>query len=538
MQLTPDRLVVDEFLLQSLLYEFVENQSARGLMVTSSVVIAKYLQMWEYQDKTPCQTMRMAKLQRSATTRAAWCRRFRKFWDLDWGLAPKGVNMTAASMQRKAAGGLKSIKPNARTQSSQGEMKKSLAVWSIIQIKPKAMPEAAIFHQWIRWLLRKHLQNKPVVLLNMDETSVLSPLEKCRGNYHRDAMSGMRRHTFRRRGLRRCTLMAVIADDEELQRHLPQILLPRAPGGRDPGSRAKRSYESLGRPLEVWHLTAGHNSSDVMKMWLKAVAKTERDLRGDVHIVLILDCHPVHISGEIMRSARAADIHLVLVPAGCTWFLQPLDVKVFQHLKSGLRKKLMGAENAAEEHALSWNEHMRAVASAVHETLVSSTWVQAMKAMGVHREWRPTAQPLRSLLRDAELKEEAPSVGDILQIMPSSRSAGKGYLWRKLLRLPESKSAEPAGKRPPAVGHLVAKGKDPHFAELPQEPERSRRRITDDSLFDAQRHTPIGIVRENLRDHGQSAKNRPVQKESKPRAGPAAGTRSQVAKGAARSSLE
>ena len=202
---------------------------------------------------------------------------------------------------------------------------------------------------------------------------------------------------------------------------------------------------------EVWHLTAGHNSSDVMKMWLKAVAKTVRHLRGDVHIVLTLDCHPVHISGEILRTARAADIHLVLVPAGCTWFLQPLDVKVFQHLKNRLRAKLMGAEIAAEDHALSWNEHMRAVASAVHETLVNSTWVHSMKAMGVRREWRPTAQPLRSLLRDEELSGEAPSIGDIVQILPSSRNAAKGYLWRKLLRLPETNSADLLERKPHPV---------------------------------------------------------------------------------------
>lgn len=98
----PDRIVVDEFLMQSLLYEFVEKQSARGLMVTSSVVIAKYLQMWAYQEKTAPQTRRLEKMQRSATSRWTWCRRFRKFWNLRWGIAPKGVNMTVSTMKRKA----------------------------------------------------------------------------------------------------------------------------------------------------------------------------------------------------------------------------------------------------------------------------------------------------------------------------------------------------------------------------------------------------------------------------------------------------
>ena len=98
----PDRVVVDEFLLQSLLYEFVENQSARGLMVTSSVISAKYLQLWAFMDKTAAQTRRLDKIQRSATTRASWCKRFRKFWNLDWGAAPKSVSMTVSCMKSKA----------------------------------------------------------------------------------------------------------------------------------------------------------------------------------------------------------------------------------------------------------------------------------------------------------------------------------------------------------------------------------------------------------------------------------------------------
>ena len=103
----PDRLDVDEFLLQSLVYEFIENQSSRGLLVSSKVVMAKYLHMWDYLEKTPCQTTRLANLKQSATLRKQWCRKFRRYWDLDWGQAPQGVNMTSAIMKRKAAGSSK-----------------------------------------------------------------------------------------------------------------------------------------------------------------------------------------------------------------------------------------------------------------------------------------------------------------------------------------------------------------------------------------------------------------------------------------------
>ena len=531
-------MIVDEFLMQSLVYEYVENQSARGLMVTSSVVIAKYLQMWSYQEKTPAQTRRMEKIQRSATSRWTWCRRFRKFWNLRWGIAPKGVNMTVSTMKRKAVGTEKSTTIEVSGNHIPAQIRQIMVLTRVSQGK-KAMPQAEIYHQWMQWLLHNHLSDKPTVLLNMDETSVLSPLEKRRGIFHHESISGFRKHTFRRRGLRRCTLMAVIADDEELQKHLPQILLPRAPGGREPGVRAKRSYESLGQPLEVWHLTGGHNSADVMKMWIKAVAKKVRELRGDVHIVLTLDCHPVHISADILRSARAADVHTVLVPAGCTWFLQPLDVKVFQHLKSRLRGKVMAAENAAVDHAITWNDHMRAVASAVHETLVESTWTKSMKAMGVHRSWRPTAEPLRSLLKHDELRPQAPSEGDIMHILPSSRNAGKGELWRRLLRLPEADAAQRPTWQPQAADHRSREAWETTALEgQPSQPRRTRARHSDKAVFDPTMHTPQGMVQRSLREHERSAVNRPVHKEKKPRVGPAAGTRSEVAKGAAKSSRE
>ena len=38
--------VVDKFLVQSLMYEFVINQSAKELVVPSSTVVAKYMAAW------------------------------------------------------------------------------------------------------------------------------------------------------------------------------------------------------------------------------------------------------------------------------------------------------------------------------------------------------------------------------------------------------------------------------------------------------------------------------------------------------------
>ena len=324
--------------------------------------------------------------------------------------------------------------------------------------------------------------------------------------------------------------MAVIAEDEAMQKHWPQILLPRAPGGRPPGVRAKRSNESLGQPLEVRHLTGGHNRADDMSMRLEAVTKKVRDLRADAHRVRTLDCHAEHISADILRSARAADDRTDLEPAGCRWFLQQLQVKVTQHLKSRLRPKVMAAENAAVDRAITWNDHRRAVASADHETLVEATWTKAMTVMGEHGSGRPTAEPQRSLLKHDEWRPTAPSVGDNMHILPSSRNAGKGELRRRLLRLPEADAAQRPTWQPQAADHRSREAWETTPLEgQPSQARRTRARHSDKAAFDPTKHTPQGKAQRTLRQLERSAVNRQGHKEKKPRVRAAAGTRSEVA---------
>ena len=41
--------------------------------------------------------------------------------------------------------------------------------------------KASIYVRWIRWLLRVRMGGEPTVVLNLDETSMLSPVDKRRG---------------------------------------------------------------------------------------------------------------------------------------------------------------------------------------------------------------------------------------------------------------------------------------------------------------------------------------------------------------------
>ena len=50
--------------------------------------------------------------------------------------------------------------------------------------------------------------------------------------------------------------------------------------------------------------------------------------------LLILDGHSSHLSIDVIRSARAYNIHVICLPPHSTHTLQPLDVSVFKPLKT------------------------------------------------------------------------------------------------------------------------------------------------------------------------------------------------------------
>ena len=96
-----ERVAVDDFLVQSIVYEFVQKQSTLGLVVASSAVVAKYLSLWNYRPKPQQIILAMDAMQRKASRRHAWCRRFRKRWRLEWGITPSGKGISQTEMQKK-----------------------------------------------------------------------------------------------------------------------------------------------------------------------------------------------------------------------------------------------------------------------------------------------------------------------------------------------------------------------------------------------------------------------------------------------------
>ncbi len=80
-----DRMKVDKFLIESLVYEDIIKQTRKGVTVPSSIVLAKYLRLWSMRPMTGSIVEFCNKLRDSEKQRRIWSRAFRRRWGIIWG---------------------------------------------------------------------------------------------------------------------------------------------------------------------------------------------------------------------------------------------------------------------------------------------------------------------------------------------------------------------------------------------------------------------------------------------------------------------
>lgn len=93
------RLKVDNFLIESVLYEYVVKESERQLVVPSSTMIAKYITAWESRPRHSTTTTRMVRMRSRPAMRRTWCNRFRRRWNVTWGVSPPGKTTSMQDMK-------------------------------------------------------------------------------------------------------------------------------------------------------------------------------------------------------------------------------------------------------------------------------------------------------------------------------------------------------------------------------------------------------------------------------------------------------
>jgi hypothetical protein len=190
---------------------------------------------------------------------------------------------------------------------------------------------------WVAYLTAIGYGIDTAVWINIDETPI---------PYHFGGRHGWKKHkppdTMKQSMVERatlqlqrshCTLLASIASRTDVQNVLPQILLPKVPGGKK-----WNTVSSMETKPDNVDIIMGSNGWMDMKMLKQCLEKLRAAMVPlDVNkVVIVMDCHPSHYAWKTLALLRHWKGKVLLLPSKLTGVLQPLDVSIFADFKKKL----------------------------------------------------------------------------------------------------------------------------------------------------------------------------------------------------------
>lgn len=277
-------------------------------------------------------------------------------------------------------------------------------------------------------------------MLNMDESSVkLCPWVR-KGWVvadRRDRRSVLRRGAGSSLRDRRSavSLIAFLADSEEVQRLLPQIFLSNeriltqadveelnaSSAQNVVFARRRSSWVNSGTMVEI---------IEVLAKSLGAFASTHR-------IVLCMDAFRAHLHSSVIQACNRLGFLLFFIPASMTAWLQPLDLVVFKKYKDWVAQELERKKASAPAGALAKVEVLCAYAEGVRAVLESQPWGRAFDLAGLRGQSKASEELLKRLGCDGPfaISPELPSAADLVAVYPRRASIPVDDLFALALRL-------------------------------------------------------------------------------------------------------
>ena len=327
---------------------------------------------------------------------------------------------------------------------------------------------------WKEWLLLEALATEDVVIINLDETAWQHHYHGPRGNMIKcirrgNAVIGARRSfaekvdTSKTRA--HTTLVAMICNDNALQKYLPQILLPGST--TRPCSRAQEAlFAGIGAPVETWKDTTGWVNGEIVQRILTRIRAAVRSRRPAAKVLLVIDAACQHIGQDVLRHAARLGLFLLLIPGGLTWLQQPLDVFVFSRFKQQIRDLQQEEMMKTTDGRMPPDRWIVIAGRCIHETIVSKEHRDAFAKLGLQpgrdglnaRLSKYVPPPEESVRR--ELSNE-----EVALVMARKRANAAPLFFNGPRRRLESRGAAVAAAHPPAALAL------PPHARLPPAPK-------------------------------------------------------------------
>ena len=328
--------------------------------------------------------------------------------------------------------------------------------------------QAAAVWKWWHCARTKLPSDKPILLLNMDETSVAAFYGHQAGNVvtEKGARNKFQQYASRNQQRVHVTHACFICNQPHLAHKLPQLLLVNKHTITIP--QLNQILDEAPANVYVKRVDSAWMNEKVMCVLLNVLHQHLRAEWDTYRVVLLMDAFKGHVHRNVALQCNRFKITLIVVPAKLTWLMQPCDTHLFVEYKRKMRRLWQEVSLQSESGTVNIVDLFRIVFATIEDVVQGRSWVRAFKENGFHSNF---GQLSKYIMDQLELEEKPaintamPSLEDLSHCYPR-RAVIPENIVMKSLRAPL-----PALPPPPAVHQALGSGGLPRA--LPLVPRRS-----------------------------------------------------------------
>lgn len=264
-----------------------------------------------------------------------------------------------------------------------------------------------LYFAWIK-AAQQASNFRPIVVINMDETSIRLAYNKRRGTVglptRWDAINpatlAENMSTGSTHGA--VTYCAFICDNEEVQRCLPQVIIARTKFFTQAMERLAGFI--LPANVDIWlEQTSSWVTAFVFERLLRRLNESLREFRDRFNFILVVDALRSHINAAAAALVYELGLILILIPGRLTWLLQPLDTHYFAGLKASLVAKFCAARLQQPNGELPKLVWLQLLVTTIHE-FRAGNFVHGIERSGLRGDQNISTPVTQGLITVAELE--------------------------------------------------------------------------------------------------------------------------------------
>ena len=182
---------------------------------------------------------------------------------------------------------------------------------------------------------------------------------------------------------------------------------------------------------------SGWSNADLTAAIVRRLGAVLAPYTWKFQVVLFLDALRAHISTVVLDAMSETRILPLIIPAGLTDTLQPLDTHIFSTLKNKLRENVEQARCSAASGDVSMPRFIGCVRDALGEILSGRDWSHAFVHNGFELNQNQVSAELEALVQtdavDARVGDRAPTLSQIELCLHRSAGVAAAIVWRRVL---------------------------------------------------------------------------------------------------------